>query len=226
MGNSDLVRFGSFELDPASGELRKGGARVKLQEQPFQVLRALVERPGEVVTREELHERLWPGDTFVEFDDGLNTAVRKIRQALGDSADNPRFVETLPRRGYRFIAPVDRPRNQLGPSGPSPDAPEATPGTHKRRLSRRRFGWLTAAAAAALAALLWWGYFAASDATAPAGAMTMAPLTSYPGTERFPSFSPDGERVAFAWDGESRDNFDIYIQNVGSHGPPDHRRRA
>ena len=101
-----LSRFGSLELDLATGELRKGGVRIKLQEQPFQVLRALLERPDEVVTREELRERLWPGDTFVEFDDGLNTAVRKIRQALGDSADNPRFVETLPRRGYRFIAPV------------------------------------------------------------------------------------------------------------------------
>ncbi len=99
-----LARFGSFELDLATGELRKGGVRIKLQEQPFQVLIALLERPGEVVTREELRERLWPGDTFVEFDDGLNTAVRKIRQALGDSADNPRFVETLPRRGYRFVA--------------------------------------------------------------------------------------------------------------------------
>ena len=109
---SRLSRFGSFELDLATGELRKSGVRIKLQEQPFQVLRALVERPGEVVTREELRERLWPGDTFVEFDDGLNTAVRKIRQALGDSADNPRFVETLPRRGYRFIAPVQT--EQLG----------------------------------------------------------------------------------------------------------------
>ena len=114
------MRFGSFELDQASGELRKNGGRVRLQEQPFQVLRALVERPGEVVTREDLHERLWPGDTFVEFDDGLNTAVRKIRQALGDSADNPRFVETLPRRGYRFIAPLDRPSDQLGTGGPTP----------------------------------------------------------------------------------------------------------
>ena len=112
MGDSGLIRFGSFELNPASGELRKNGARVKLQEQPFQVLRALVQRPGEVVTREELQEHLWPGDTFVEFDDGLNTAVRKIRQALGDAADNPHFVETLPRRGYRFIAPVQT--EQLG----------------------------------------------------------------------------------------------------------------
>ncbi len=218
MGNSDLVRFGSFELDPASGELRKNGARVRLQEQPFQVLRALVERPGEVVTREELHERLWPGDTFVEFDDGLNTAVRKIRQALGDSADNPRFVETLPRRGYRFIAPLDRPRDLSGhPGGPPRDV---TQRARKSESSRRRFGWFAAAAAAVLAVLLWWGYFAPSDATAPSGPMTMAPLTSYPGTERYPSFSPDGERGAFAWDGESRDNFDIYIQNVGSHGPP------
>ena len=117
-----LSRFGSFELDLATGELRKGGVRIKLQEQPFQVLKALLERPGEVVTREELRERLWPGDTFVEFDDGLNTAVRKIRQALGDSADNPRFVETLPRRGYRFIAPVNGGTDVSNEAEPSPPA--------------------------------------------------------------------------------------------------------
>ncbi len=101
-----VVRFGVFEADLAAGELRRNGARVRLQEQPFQVLAHLVERPGEVVTREELRQKLWPADTFVDFDHSLNTAVNKVREALGDSASSPRYVETLARRGYRFLAPV------------------------------------------------------------------------------------------------------------------------
>src|SRR5438477_11580026 len=102
-----MVRFGIFELDLVVGELRKSGVRIRLQEQPLQVLAMLLERPGDVVTRDELRQKLWPADTFVDFDHSLNTAVNKIREALGDSASSPRFVETLARRGYRFIAPVD-----------------------------------------------------------------------------------------------------------------------
>jgi DNA-binding winged helix-turn-helix (wHTH) protein/tetratricopeptide (TPR) repeat protein len=101
-----LLRFGVFEVDLRAGELRKQGKRIKLQEQPFQVLAVLLQRPGEVVTREELRSQNWPPDTFVDFDNSLNTAINKLREALGDSADNPRFIETLPRRGYRLIAPV------------------------------------------------------------------------------------------------------------------------
>src|SRR5690349_955162 len=101
-----ILRFGVFEMDVRAGELRKQGVRIKLQEQPFHVLTLLLQRPGEVVTREELRSENWPADTFVDFDNSLNTAINKLREALGDSADNPRFVETLPRRGYRFIAPV------------------------------------------------------------------------------------------------------------------------
>jgi TolB-like protein/DNA-binding winged helix-turn-helix (wHTH) protein/Flp pilus assembly protein TadD len=100
------LRFGVFELDPRGGELRRNGLRVRLQEQPFQVLAMLTERPGEVVTREELKKRLWPADTFVDFDHGLNKAINKLREALGDSAESPRFVETVARRGYRFLAEV------------------------------------------------------------------------------------------------------------------------
>ena len=103
-----MVRFGIFELDLVAGELRKSGVRIRLQEQPLQVLAMLLERPGDVVTRDELRQKLWPADTFVDFDHSLNTAVNKIREALGDSASSPRFVETLARRGYRFIAPVQR----------------------------------------------------------------------------------------------------------------------
>jgi len=101
-----ILRFGVFEVDVRAGELRKQGVRIKLQEQPFHVLTVLLQRPDEVVTREELRNQNWPADTFVDFDNSLNTAINKLREALGDSADSPRFIETLPRRGYRFIAPV------------------------------------------------------------------------------------------------------------------------
>ena len=102
-----IIRFGVFEADLAAGELRKNGLKIKLRGQPFEVLAILLERPGEVVTREELQKRLWPDGAFVDFDHSLNTAINKIREALSDSAENPRFVETLSRRGYRFIAPVE-----------------------------------------------------------------------------------------------------------------------
>ncbi|HMK22990.1 MAG TPA: winged helix-turn-helix domain-containing protein [Terriglobales bacterium] len=105
-GSQKVVRFGAFEADLAAGELRKSGVRIRLQEKPFQVLALLLERAGQMVTREELRDRLWPSDTFVDFDHGLNTAVNKLREALGDAAANPRFVQTVARRGYRFIAPL------------------------------------------------------------------------------------------------------------------------
>jgi DNA-binding winged helix-turn-helix (wHTH) protein len=104
--HDERVRFGIFEADLCSGELYKRGRRIKLHQQPFQVLTLLIERSGEVVTRDELRQKLWPSDTFVNFDIGLNSAVRKLRGVLNDSPESPRYVETLPRRGYRFIAPV------------------------------------------------------------------------------------------------------------------------
>jgi len=103
-----LIRFGVFEADLVTGELRRNGTKIRVQEQPFQVLAVLLERPGELVTRDELQKRLWPADTFVDFDHSLNTAVNKLREALADTAANPRFVQTVARRGYRFIAPVVR----------------------------------------------------------------------------------------------------------------------
>jgi TolB-like protein/DNA-binding winged helix-turn-helix (wHTH) protein len=102
------VRFGSFEVNPLTGELRKQGIRIKLHEKPFQVLLALIEHSGEVVTRKQLQDRLWPQDTFVEFENGLNNAMSRLREALGDTAETPRFIETLPRRGYRFLAEVSQ----------------------------------------------------------------------------------------------------------------------
>src|SRR5215468_7342861 len=109
----DPVRFGVFELDPCAGELRKHGVRIKLQDQPFAVLLILLEKPGQLVTREELQRRLWPADTFVEFDKGIYNAMKRLRETLGDEAETPRYIETLPRRGYRLIAPVQR-RDGIG----------------------------------------------------------------------------------------------------------------
>jgi len=117
-----VIHFGVFDVDLQAGELRKSGLRIKLQEQPFQILALLLAHPGEVVTREELRQRLWPSDTFVDFDHSLNSSVKKLRQALGDDSDNPRFVETLPRRGYRLIVPVTsgaRPLEQAAQETPS-----------------------------------------------------------------------------------------------------------
>ena len=105
-GSAGKIRFGVFEADVHAAELRRNGRKVRLQDQPFQILLMLLEQPGEVVTRDTLRASLWPVDTFVDFDHGLNAAVKRLRDALGDSAENPRFVETLARRGYRFIAPV------------------------------------------------------------------------------------------------------------------------
>lgn len=105
-GNGVRYRFGTYEADVRAGELLRDGSKIKLQEQPFQVLVALLERAGDIITREDLRQKLWPSDTFVDFDHSLNTAINKLREALRDSAANPRFIETKARRGYRFIAPV------------------------------------------------------------------------------------------------------------------------
>src|SRR5712692_3598410 len=146
-------RFGAFEVDLAAGELRKHGIKIKLQEQPFQILAMLLEHAGEVVTREDLRERLWPADTFVDFDNGLNAATSKLRQALGDTAENPRFVETLARRGYRFLAPVERPTPAPLPAVISLEAAAASarPALVPLHRSRR---WMGAAVLALLLSVL------------------------------------------------------------------------
>src|SRR5215469_4759306 len=143
---AQVVRFGVFDVDLQSHELRNRGIRVKLHEQPFQVLATLLEHPGEVVSREELRRRIWPSDTFVDFDSGLNGAVKRLREALGDSADSPRFVETLPRQGYRFIAPLEEAAPVVGPGVlPKNGAEQAEaalpdkPANEQRRVARARF---------------------------------------------------------------------------------------
>src|SRR6266568_8052901 len=109
---TNIIRFGIFQLDLKTRELYKAGVKVKLQDQPFRVLASLVAQAGQVVTREELRQNIWPTDVYVAFDQGLNNAIKKVRDALGDSADNPRFIETVPRYGYRFLAPVSAVRQR------------------------------------------------------------------------------------------------------------------
>jgi Tol biopolymer transport system component/DNA-binding winged helix-turn-helix (wHTH) protein len=202
MNDPSPVRFGAFELDLRTGELRKHGIRLKLQDQPFQVLQALVERPGELVTREEIQRRIWADGTFVDFDQSLNRAVNKVREALGDTADNPRYIETMARRGYRFIAPVE--------GAPKPVAPTA----FQAVASGRPWGKIAGVVAGVLA-VAGAGLWVTGD-RAPLLPPRLVPLTTYPGSEGTPAFSPDGKHVAFAWDGEGGDNFDVYVKMVGN----------
>src|SRR5258705_12894088 len=116
-------RFGLFEVDSRTGELRKQGRRLKLRGRPFDILVLLLARGGDVISREELRQQLWQADTFVDFDHGLNSAINRLREALGDSAENPRFIETLPKRGYRFIAPIEVPAVSVARMVPPPAAP-------------------------------------------------------------------------------------------------------
>ena len=199
---SGIVRFGVFDADLDAGELRREGRPVKLQDQPFHLLAFLVQRPGVIVTREELRAALWPGDTFVDFDYGVNTAIKKVRWALGDSADNPRFIQTVPRKGYRFIAPV------------SPEeSPAVTPAVPVAGFPKHRRAWFFAAG---LAAVLAAGVWLLIPASTPGPVGVPVPLTAYPGAQYGAAFSPDGRQVAFAWNGVEEDNFDIYVKANGS----------
>ena len=143
---SPRLRVGEFEVDLRCREVLRNGDKIRLQELPFQILAALIERPDELVTREEIRQKLWPDDTFVDFEHGINTAVMKLREALGDNAENPRFIATLPRLGYRLVAPVEvvepnRTRPPLGASTapPSPTPPQASqPEDLREKRSKRR----------------------------------------------------------------------------------------
>ena len=164
--SSRLISFGVFEVDLAAGELRKSGVKIKLQDQPFRVLAALLARPGEVVTREELREKLWRDGTFVDFDRGVNTAVNKIREALGDSASHPRFVETLPRRGYRFVGPVEGVRQRATDGTADSTVAAAKPAvlpTGPIGSRRGLYGGLAAVAAAMLLGGAYWLGYSGSE---------------------------------------------------------------
>src|SRR5437868_7146679 len=155
-----IIRFGVFEVDLQTGELRRNGFQIRLQEQPFQVLATLLQRHGELVTRDELRRALWPADTFVDFDHSLNAAIKRLRDALGESADAPVFIETMARRGYRFVAPLQAPHDSKG-TGFFIDAEGQRTPQSARTLTARRLQWrmMSAAAVAAVVALAAGGYF-------------------------------------------------------------------
>jgi Tol biopolymer transport system component/DNA-binding winged helix-turn-helix (wHTH) protein len=203
-GNSSAhrmpVRFGAYEVDFDSGELRKHGIKIRLQGQPLRVLQLLLDRPGLLVPRKELIHELWPEGTFVDYDHSLNAAVAKLRQALLDSAEKPQYIETMDRRGYRFVGKIEV-------SAPSESLSTRT---------RSRI-WVSVSAVVIAFVAISSLYLHERFNTRPP--TRVVPLTSYPGRQTMPAFSPDGKQVAFAWDGESGGNFDIYVKMLGVDSP-------
>jgi Tol biopolymer transport system component/DNA-binding winged helix-turn-helix (wHTH) protein len=234
-GNNGTVHFGVYDADLRTQELRKHGTRVRLPRQSFQVLQMLLERSGELVTREELQQALWSSDTFVDFDHGLNNAVKRIRAVLGDSAESPHWIETLPRLGYRFIGTIQAPSNghasaagthagngsALAISAPSIAAPPFVRSPISGLLWQGRTKWWLLAGFAVVAVLLGIGlYQRMRRTTAEANNLRIIPFTSYPGFEFAPTFSPDGNQIAFSWTGgESFGTFDLYVKVVGTDTP-------
>jgi Tol biopolymer transport system component/DNA-binding winged helix-turn-helix (wHTH) protein len=233
-------RFGVFEVDPSRQELRRDGTPIRMREQSFRILVYLLEHAGEIVTREQLRAVLWPSDTFVAFDHSLNTAVMKLRDALGDSADTPLYIETIPKRGYRFIAPVSQPvdaRNGLANANAAPSLvreasePVAAPLLISPEVSAppRRFHRPTALIALLLLLLVSTATVLfvrkahrpvlPADQTPAASVVRIVPVTTAAGDAISPAFSPDGREIAFAWDGVDRKHYDIYVQLLGAELP-------
>lgn len=237
---SHRVRFGVFLVDFAASELLKNGVRLRLPEQAMQILEALVETPGEVVSREDLRQRLWPADTFVDYNHGLNVMVNKLREVLGDSAKAPVYIETVPRRGYRFVAPVvpvapgppvtARPELVTPPApDPPPDPPQPPARQPALPVPLPTRPWIAIAAALvfvlAAGALLRSRPGTASSAGPPPRVL---PVTAFSGSKDFPAFSPDGSQIVFAWVGpgsetvtarDSNRSRNIYIKVVDSGEP-------
>ncbi len=200
---SPVLRFGPFGADLAARELRKNGVRLKLQDQPFRVLQALLEKPGEVVTREELQERIWGEDTYVDFDKSLSAAIGKVREALDDSRTRPRYIETIPKVGYRFIPP------------PAPGPSQVT----EQPPSRFRY-WLAAAGAVAAVGGMIWLLWPPADAWLDPARFQPVPLTASDGSEAFPSFSPDGSQIVFATSSaRSTNTAALFLKSLGTEQP-------
>jgi Tol biopolymer transport system component/DNA-binding winged helix-turn-helix (wHTH) protein len=195
------IRFGVFEVDLQAGELRRQGFKVKLQEQPFQVLTMLLEHPGEVVTREELQKKLWPADTFVDFERGLNRAINKLREALVDDADRPRFIETLPRRGYRFLAPVET-AGAREAEGAGRNKLAILPSDRRHRVDTVKFPrrqilpWSVAGVLAVIAVIVLWRPWRVPP-TVTDRPFSQMDLDIGPDEFSQPAISPDGTRIVF-----------------------------
>jgi Tol biopolymer transport system component/DNA-binding winged helix-turn-helix (wHTH) protein len=201
-----VIRFGVFEVDLDKGEVRKNGLKLRLRGQPFQVLAILLEHPGEVVTRQDFQQRLWTNDeTFVDFEHGLNAVVNRLREVLGDSPENPRFIETVPRRGYRWMAPVEGMGDSLTDAAP-----------------RHRSALLFWAAALVVVLGVARGVLrlVRSSPKSSAPALMSVPLTARPGFEFEESFSPDGNQVVFARSDAGKSNSHIYVKLIGTGGSP------
>lgn len=195
----NVFRFGLFEVDLAAGELRKGDRKVVLQEQPFKLLLVLLQRPGEVVTREELQQSLWPADTFVEFDESLNKAVQKLRHALGDPSDRPHVIETVARRGYRFIAPVEPVGSrERRPAEQARDA--RSPHGNVRQLWNERTFWMLGLAAAMGIIITLW-----ISKPIPSALRVRKFTFSAKGSCATPVISPDGQLIAYVTTTPSND---------------------
>lgn len=206
--DSCVIRFGPFEADLETGELRRAGAKLPLQVQPFQVLAFFLHHPGELVTREQLRSHIWPNDTFVDFDHALNTSIAKIRLAVGDDAEHPMYIETLPRRGYRFIAAVEEPPTEASNAGEA-----ITPG----RKTRVRWWAVLAVAAAGLLFTLFAWRLSRHPLQSQLPPIEVVPLVALHGSQGSPAFSPDGNQVAFEeYDGEDRA---IYTTLIGGDKP-------
>lgn len=218
----ERIAFESFEVDLRAGELRKNGRKLKLQPQPFRLLALLLQNPGEVVTRDELREELWPGQAFVDFEHGLAAAVNKVREVIGDSAEEPKYIETLPKRGYRFIGKIEPAPAEWLPAMSQNESSETARAkaavAPRDRWRRAAVGLLVITAAVGASAILWLRREPAVRRGAP---LVVVPFTSFPGIQTAPSFSPDGSRIAFAWDksqgsSSSGPAFDLYVKAIGS----------
>lgn len=227
-GHSRL-RFSIFEVDLAAGELCKRGVRLPVQEKPFQILALLLERPGEVVTREELQERLWPNGTFVDFDKGLNTAVKKLRSALGDSPDKPVFIETIPRRGYRFIAPILSNGFQPG-EAPASEAiashSESAFHSSNQPIGARKYWYslvaplfLVALAALAVVMLAIFGVIRYVHRSSDPAVTTRFLVVPPKGGAAFLTLSPNGRMVAFTAPATNGNGYALWIRSFDSIDP-------
>jgi Tol biopolymer transport system component/DNA-binding winged helix-turn-helix (wHTH) protein len=217
---SGSIRFAPFELMLEPEELRRNGIRVKVSGQALQVLIVLASEPGRLVTREHLHRVLWPTTSFGDFEHGLNAAVNRLREILGDSAVSPKYIETIPRQGYRFIAAVEVEAEQVASL---PHIASSEPLRPSAKLPFRKW-WIALAVAACI--LIGLAYLRIKTRLEEASRLsemqrlTVVPLTSLPGNVTSPAFSPDGSEVAFGWDGETNGaGYDLYVKVIGSENP-------